>query len=85
MPKFSVNQKKPNMKQKNKETAPHLHTPRKELHPVSVPTLEGDLGVIRMRPSDIPKMSKAPTSTGDSLKHHVVKVGDVMKRAGMLV
>jgi hypothetical protein len=79
----------PDQKIKNakKKEVPHSKekTPRVELHPVGFPTTEGDLGILRVQNPNIPRQVKAPTRTGDSLSNHVGKVGNVMKKSGMLV
>lgn len=84
MPVFPPDQKIPNVKRKTLP-ASNQKTPRTKLSDPHFQTSEGDLGVKRIQSSNIPKMVKAPTRTGDALSNHVGKVGSVMKKRGMLV
>lgn len=78
-------QKKPGQGKKKAVTATKLKTPRAKFQDPAFQTSQGDLGVRRdITGSPIPRMVKAPTRTGDSLSHHVGKVGAYMKQSGMM-
>ena len=82
MAKFRVNQKKPNMKQHNDVSAPHVKTPRVKTSDVGLPTHQGDLGILRIKPAELPRMSKANTMTSDGISH---SMKNIMKKTGMFV
>lgn len=71
-------------KQGNKKTlkAPKQKTPRAKFQDATQKTSQGDLGILRVQGSDIPRMVKAPTRTGDGLRNHVGAVGNAMSKAG---
>ena len=80
MAKFPVNQKKPNKKEKEIPVE-REKTPRAKISPIGFPTSEGDLGILRIKPQPIPKQTRHPSSTGDSISH---AMGNIMKKAGIL-
>jgi hypothetical protein len=84
MDKFPPDQKIKNAKKKKvMESSGYEKTPRAKFQDPEFPTSQGDLGVLRIRPmSEIPRMTKAPTRTGDGLTNHVGAVGNVMSKAG---
>jgi hypothetical protein len=81
---YPVNQKIKNAK----NSSPNAPTPKKnppaDKKPIGFPTHEGDLGILKVNNPNIPRMVKAPTATGDSIRNHVGKVGSAMKKMGML-
>lgn len=83
MATFQNNQKIPNVKHTNKVSATQKKNPPAHKKPIGFPTNQGDLGIARISNPNIPRMVKAPTRTGDSMSHHVGKVGSVMKKMGM--
>lgn len=83
MDKFPPDQKiKGAKKKKVMEKSSYEKTPRAKFHDPSFPESEGDLGILRIKPSNIPRQSKAPTRSGDALTNHVGAVGNVMSKAG---
>lgn len=82
MAEFPVDQKIPKQGKKKKLNAPHEKTPRAKFQDVTQKTSEGDLGIKKVYGSDIPRMVKAPTRTGDSIRNHVGAVGNAMSKAG---
>lgn len=84
MAMFPTHQPQPNRKNKPMPVEAKK-ADRVNLHPVGFPTSEGDLGILKIGSSDIPRQTRAPSKTGDSLSNHVGKVASVMKKRGMLV
>lgn len=70
-----------------KNSSPNASTPKKnppaEKKFIGFPEHEGDLGILKVNNPNIPRMTKAPTRTSDSLSNHVGKVGSVLKKMGM--
>lgn len=83
MPLMPVDQKIPNVKRKV-VSASKQKTPRAKFDNPQFKTSDGDLGIQRVQNPGIARMVKAPTRTGDSIAHHVGKVGAVMKQSGMM-
>ena len=82
MAKFPVNQKQPNVKQKNKPSALQVKTPRVATNDVNYSKTQGDLGILGIKPQEIPRMSKATTMTSNGISH---AMNNIMKKTGMLV
>ena len=82
MDKFPPDQKIPKQGKKKDLKAPHHKTPRAKFEAATQKTSEGDLGIKKVMGSDIARMVKAPTRTGDSLRNHVGAVGNAMSKAG---
>lgn len=81
MDKFPPDQKIKNAKRKEL-SAKKQKTPRAKFEDATHKTSQGDLGIKKIMGSDIPRMVKAPTRTGDSIRHHVGEVGNAMSKAG---
>lgn len=83
--KYGTEQKQPNRKYKGEKKG-YNKTPRMQTHDLNLPTIEGDLGVLGLgHGSDIPKMSKASTRSGNGKTNDVSKMRSIMKAQGMLI
>jgi hypothetical protein len=82
MANFHTEQKQPNRSKYPKESTKHHKTPRVKTSEVSVPTHDGDLGILRIKPVELPRMSQANTMTTDGISH---AMKNVMKKTGMYV
>ena len=87
---YPVNQKKVGMKQKNKESAPKQKTPPVKVNPISFPTVDGDLGIFKIKMQEIPKQTRnGPMKNGDSATNHISGSDQklftkIMKHQGMI-
>ena len=85
MDKFPPDQKIVKQGKKKDFKAPKSKTPRnKPSEPEGYKPSQGDLGILPRQGSDIPRMAKAPTRSGDGMSNHVGKIGSVLKKFGML-
>ena len=82
---YPVNQKKPNMNQVNKTSPTVKKTPPVKVKPIGFPTIQGDLGVIKIGQQPIPKQSKGPTATGNLSSKDSKALKKIMKKRGMLI
>lgn len=82
--KYGTEQKQPERKKYPKEKGGYEKTSRMKNNNPEFPTSEGDLGILRIKPQDIPKQTRAPSRTGDGKTNDVSKMRSIMKAQGML-
>jgi hypothetical protein len=86
---YPVNQKKVNMKQKNQPSVSKKSQPQMKVNPISFPTSDGDLGVLKIKSQEIPRQTQYPSSVGDKSTNHIATRDQkifkkIMKHQGMI-
>lgn len=87
MSKHDGEQRQPNRKYTNDNVSIEK-TERVKLSPLDFPTSDGDLGILRIKGSDIPRQTRAPSRTTNGMTNSVSDnstMSKIIKMAGKMV
>jgi hypothetical protein len=86
MPMYPINQKNPGAKNKKVPTKKEV-PPRAKRIDAGFPTVQGDLGILNVEGTNIPRQSQAQTKTTNGNTNHKDQnmMKTIMKKVGMLI